>query len=55
VGDAAQRSRAVDAALAAALTDEGGKAFDLALVAHGAPPRPLVAQPIRWHRRKPAA
>ncbi len=53
VGDAAQRARAVDAALAAALTDEGGKAFDQTLVAHGAPPRPLVAQPIRWHKRAP--
>lgn len=53
VGDAAHRARAVDAVLAAALADEGGKALDQALTTHGAAPRPLVAQPIRWHRRAP--
>ncbi|OYV01601.1 MAG: hypothetical protein CFE45_04140 [Burkholderiales bacterium PBB5] len=55
LGSAAQRAQAVDAALAAALADEGGQALDRALMAHGAPPRPVVAQPIRWHRRRPAA
>jgi indolepyruvate ferredoxin oxidoreductase, beta subunit len=35
----------------AALADEGGKALDRALVAHGAPPRPAVAQPVRFVRR----
>jgi indolepyruvate ferredoxin oxidoreductase beta subunit len=51
VGSAAQRAAAVDAACTAALADEAGQALDQTLVAHGAPPRPLVAQPIRWHRR----
>ena len=51
VGDAAARADAVARARSAALTDEAGKDLDLALVALGAPPRPLVAQPIRWHRR----
>ncbi len=53
VGDAAARALAVAAARKAALADEGGTALDLALKAHGAPARPLVAQPIRWHRRRP--
>ena len=35
----------------AALGDEGGKALDRALLAHGAPPRPVVAQPVRFVRR----
>ena len=35
----------------AALADEGGKALDRTLVAHGAPPRPAVAQPVRFIRR----
>jgi indolepyruvate ferredoxin oxidoreductase beta subunit len=57
VGDAPTRARAVDAALAAALADDAGKQLDATLVAHGAPPRPLVAQPIRWYARgqRPAA
>lgn len=42
---------AVAAAREAALADEGGKAFDAALVRHGAPPRALKAQPIRWARQ----
>jgi indolepyruvate ferredoxin oxidoreductase beta subunit len=54
VGDAAARAGAVAAARTAALADEAGQGLDQTLVAHGAPPRPLVAQPIRWHRRKPA-
>jgi indolepyruvate ferredoxin oxidoreductase beta subunit len=51
VGDAPARSRAVGAALAAALADDAGKKLDATLVAHGAAPRPLVAQPIRFYAR----
>lgn len=53
VGDAGARAAAVAATRSAALADEAGRQFDQALVAHGAPPRPLLAQPIRWHRRRP--
>lgn len=42
---------AIRAAREAALADEGGRALDRTLVAHGAPPRPVVAQPVRWLRR----
>lgn len=52
--DAAAAAQAVAAAREAALTDEAGTALDAALRAHGAPPRPVQAQPIRW-MRKPAA
>lgn len=45
---AAQRCQAVAAARNAALSDEAGKALDLALQQHGAPARPVKAQPIRW-------
>lgn len=45
---AAQRCQAVSAARNAALSDEAGKALDLALQQHGAPARPVKAQPIRW-------
>lgn len=45
---AAQRCQAVSAARSAALSDEAGKALDLALQQHGAPARPVKAQPIRW-------
>ncbi len=45
---------AVAAAREAALADDAGRALDAALVRHGAPPRPLKAQPIRWMRRPPA-
>jgi indolepyruvate ferredoxin oxidoreductase beta subunit len=45
---AAQRCQAVAAARQAALSDEAGKALDLALQQHGAPARPVKAQPIRW-------
>jgi indolepyruvate ferredoxin oxidoreductase beta subunit len=38
----------------AALADEGGKSLDRALAAHGAQPRPVVAQPIRFVRTKAA-
>jgi indolepyruvate ferredoxin oxidoreductase, beta subunit len=49
--NAAARTAAIRQAREAALVDEGGKALDQALVAHGAPPRPVVAQPIRWMKR----
>jgi indolepyruvate ferredoxin oxidoreductase, beta subunit len=49
------RAAAVRQAREAALADEGGKALDTALARHGAPPRPLVAQPIRFVRRQQAA
>jgi indolepyruvate ferredoxin oxidoreductase, beta subunit len=48
----AERAAAILHAREAALADEGGKALDLALLSHGVPPRPVVAQPIRWaHKR----
>jgi indolepyruvate ferredoxin oxidoreductase beta subunit len=53
VGDAAARGRAVGEALAATLADDAGKKLDATLVAHGAAPRPLVAQPVRWFARPP--
>jgi indolepyruvate ferredoxin oxidoreductase beta subunit len=49
----AQRADAIRAARVAALADEGGKALDLALRQHGAPPRPVAAQPVQWVRRRP--
>ena len=51
---AAARAEAIRAAREAALADEGGRALDAALAAHGAPARPAVARPIRWHPRAPA-
>jgi indolepyruvate ferredoxin oxidoreductase beta subunit len=48
------RAAAIGRARDAALADEGGKALDQALLAHGAPARPIKPQPIRWSR-KPAA
>ncbi len=51
--DAQAAARAIAAAREAALADEAGTALDAALRAHGAPPRPLKEQPIRW-MRKPA-
>jgi indolepyruvate ferredoxin oxidoreductase beta subunit len=47
---------AVAAVRRAALADDSGQQLDQALVAHGAPPRPLQDQPIRWmpRPRKPA-
>ncbi len=47
-GGAAARASAIRKAREAALTDEGGKALDEAFIAHGAPPRPIRAQPILW-------
>jgi len=52
--DAAQAAGAIASAREAALADDAGKALDTALVQHGAPPRPVKAQPIRFMRR-PAA
>ncbi|MDR6890593.1 MULTISPECIES: indolepyruvate oxidoreductase subunit beta family protein [Variovorax] len=51
---ATKRAEAVAAAREAALADEGGKALDAALVRHGAAPRPVQAQPIRWMKRPPS-
>lgn len=47
------RAEAIRAARSAALADDAGIALDRTLVAHGAAPRPLREQPIRWHRRRP--
>jgi indolepyruvate ferredoxin oxidoreductase beta subunit len=44
---------AVAAARRAALADDAGRALDAALVQHGAPPRPLREQPMRWVTRRP--
>ncbi len=44
-------ARAVAAAREAALADDAGKALDATLVQHGAPPRPVKAQPIRFVRK----
>ncbi|MDB5874434.1 MAG: indolepyruvate ferredoxin oxidoreductase beta subunit-like protein [Ramlibacter sp.] len=52
LGASAQQSAgAVAAARESALADDAGKAFDTALVQHGAPPRPVKAQPIRFVRK----
>ena len=53
--DPAARAEAVRQAREAALADEAGTALDSTLVRHGAPPRPTVAQPIAWTRRRTAA
>lgn len=57
--DPARRAEAIAAAREAALQDEGGKALDATLRAHGAPARPVREQPIHFVRRpaqrKPAA
>ncbi len=49
----AVRAAAIRQAREAALADEGGQALDRALVTHGAPARPVIAQPIRWVKRAP--
>jgi len=54
-GSPSARATAIAAAREAALADEAGNALDAALVRHGAPPRPVKAQPIRWMKRKPEA
>jgi indolepyruvate ferredoxin oxidoreductase beta subunit len=51
-GTPAVRADAIAAARTAALADDAGVALDAALVRHGAPPRPIVAQPIRWMKRQ---
>jgi indolepyruvate ferredoxin oxidoreductase beta subunit len=53
-GPASRRASAVAAAREAALADDGGRAFDIALQAHGAAPRTVQAQPLRFYRRRPA-
>lgn len=50
-GRADAAAQAIHAARAAALADDAGKALDATLVAHGAPPRPVKAVPIRWVRK----
>ena len=47
----ALRADAIRQAREAALADEDGKSFDATLVTHGAPPRALVPQPIRWIKK----
>ena len=47
------RAQAISAARTAALTDEAGAALDQALRQHGAPARPVKAQPIRWVKTPP--
>jgi indolepyruvate ferredoxin oxidoreductase beta subunit len=47
------RATAIRAAREAALADGSGQALDQALAAHGAPARPVPAQPIRWVARRP--
>jgi len=49
--DAKAAARAIADAREAALADDAGKALDATLVAHGAPPRPMREQPIRFVRR----
>ena len=51
--DDADRTGAVRAARIAALADDSGIALDRTLGTHGAPPRPLKAQPIRWVSARP--
>jgi indolepyruvate ferredoxin oxidoreductase beta subunit len=52
---AARRALAVRDVRVAATSDDSGAAFDARLREHQAPPRPLVAQPVRWYRRRPDA
>ncbi len=49
----AARAAAIAHAREAALKDEGGLALDQALRQHGAPARPVKAQPIRWVKAPP--
>ncbi len=46
---------AIAEARSAALADDAGTALDATLVRHGAPPREIKPQPIRFVRRKPAS
>lgn len=52
--DPAARARAIGAAREAALADEAGQALDRSLVSHGAPARPVRAQPVVWVRKRRA-
>jgi indolepyruvate ferredoxin oxidoreductase, beta subunit len=54
-GDTADRAQAIRNAREAALADEAGTALDQVLSAHGAPTRPVRAQPIRWTRARAVA
>jgi indolepyruvate ferredoxin oxidoreductase beta subunit len=47
------RAEAIRQARIAALADEAGSALDQTLIRHGAPPRPVLAQPIRWVGARP--
>ena len=47
----AENALAIAEARAAALADEAGHSLDATLVRHGAPARPVKAQPIRFVRR----
>jgi indolepyruvate ferredoxin oxidoreductase, beta subunit len=49
----AERGAAIRQARLAALADEAGTALDQALLRHGAAPRPIAAQPIRWVGARP--
>ncbi|HEY1228180.1 MAG TPA: DUF6537 domain-containing protein, partial [Ramlibacter sp.] len=49
--DPTSAAQAIAAARTAALADDAGQALDATLVRHGAPPRPVKAQPIRFMRR----
>ena len=49
---AAEQAESVREAREAALADEAGTALDATLVRHGAAPRPVVAQPIIWTRKR---
>ncbi|MFM7530985.1 MAG: indolepyruvate oxidoreductase subunit beta family protein [Rubrivivax sp.] len=53
-GEARAAAAAVRTAREAALADDSGRALDQALVARGAPARPVKEQPIRFVRRRPA-
>ena len=55
IADPRARADALAQAREAALADAGGQALDATLRAHGAAPRPLREQPIRWMRRPGAA
>jgi indolepyruvate ferredoxin oxidoreductase, beta subunit len=50
-GTPAEAAAAVRASREAALADDAGKALDAALMQHGAPPRPVKAQTIRFYRK----
>jgi indolepyruvate ferredoxin oxidoreductase beta subunit len=54
-GSPTARAGAIAAAREAALADEAGTALDATLLRHGAPARPVKAQPIRWMKRPPSS